>query len=154
MHSNNQSTWFINYFCSINLFLQTYVHSIIYTLVKAVWCETSWCRQYAHNCKCRVLEYRSYQALKDYSHFHIVCVAMWSFVMYCNYFEKYYFRTMYLLSQILTICDRACKNRPSEHKKIADFCRLLYHNLITVYTTAIKSLSLLQNLIDFLLQLT
>ena len=31
---------------------------------------------------------------------------------------------------------------------------LLYHNLITIYTTATKSSSLLQNLIDVLLQLT
>ena len=31
---------------------------------------------------------------------------------------------------------------------------LLYHNLITIYTTTIKSLSLLQNLMGFLLQLT
>ena len=31
---------------------------------------------------------------------------------------------------------------------------LLYHNLITIYTTAIKSLSLMQNLMGFLLQLT
>ena len=32
--------------------------------------------------------------------------------------------------------------------------RLLYHNLITIYTTTTKSLSLLQNLMGFLLQLT
>ena len=31
---------------------------------------------------------------------------------------------------------------------------LLYHNLITIYTTATKSSSLLQNLMGFLLQLT
>ena len=31
---------------------------------------------------------------------------------------------------------------------------LLYHNLITIYTTATKSSSLLQNLMDVLLQLT
>ena len=31
---------------------------------------------------------------------------------------------------------------------------LLYHNLITIYTTATESLSLLQNLMCFLLQLT
>ena len=31
---------------------------------------------------------------------------------------------------------------------------LLYHNLITVYATACKSSPLLQNLMDFLLQLT
>ena len=30
----------------------------------------------------------------------------------------------------------------------------LYHKLITIYTTATKSLSLLQNLMGFLLQLT
>ena len=31
---------------------------------------------------------------------------------------------------------------------------LLYHNLITIYTTATKSSSLLQNLMDVFLQLT
>ena len=37
---------------------------------------------------------------------------------------------------------------------IADFLFLYYRNLMTVYTTTTKSLSLLDNLTDFLLQLT
>ena len=37
--------------------------------------------------------------------------------------------------------------------KIADFCRLLYHNLITIYIIAIKSLLPLQTLLGFLLKL-
>ena len=56
---------------------------------------------------------------------------------------------------LLTICDWACKNRPSEHKKFTNFFSfLLYHNLITIYTTTTKSSSLLQNIIGYLLQLT
>ena len=51
-------------------------------------------------------------------------------------------------------CDWACKNRPCEHKKLLILPCLLYHNLITVYTTAAKPSSLLQNLMGFLLQLT
>ena len=31
---------------------------------------------------------------------------------------------------------------------------LLYHNLITIYTTAMKSLSLLQNLMSYLMHVT
>ena len=51
-------------------------------------------------------------------------------------------------------CDQACENRSSECKKSSTFLAcLLYHNL-TIYTTATKSLTLLQNLICFLLQLT
>ena len=38
--------------------------------------------------------------------------------------------------------------------KITDFLSLLYHNLITIYTTATESSLLLQNLMGFLLQLT
>ena len=52
------------------------------------------------------------------------------------------------------ICDRACKNRSSEHKKSLIFVVFLYHNIITIYTTATKSSSLLQNLMGFPLQLT
>ena len=44
---------------------------------------------------------------------------------------------------MVIVCDRACKNEPSEHKKLPILACLLYHNLITIYTTAIKSLSLL-----------
>ena len=53
----------------------------------------------------------------------------------------------------INVCDRACKNRPCECKKSPILACLLYHNFITVYTTATKSLSLLQNLMGFLLQL-
>ena len=42
------------------------------------------------------------------------------------------------------ICDRACENQPCECKKNHPFFpSLLYHNLRTVYTNTIKSLSLL-----------
>ena len=51
------------------------------------------------------------------------------------------------------ICDLACKNRLSEHNKLLIFLSLLYHNL-TIYATETKFLSLLQNLIGILLQLT
>ena len=51
------------------------------------------------------------------------------------------------------ICDWACKNRPSECKNHRFLACLLYYTLITTYTTATKSLSLLQNLMGFLLQL-
>ena len=39
-------------------------------------------------------------------------------------------------------------------KKLPIFPSLLYHNLQTVYTNAIKSLSLLQNLMGYLLRFT
>ena len=39
-------------------------------------------------------------------------------------------------------------------KKLPILLYLLYHNLITIYTTATKSSSLLQHLMGFLLQLT
>ena len=51
-------------------------------------------------------------------------------------------------------CDRACENQPCKHKKSLIFLSLLYHNLRTVYTNTIKSLSLLQNLMGFLLKVT
>ena len=51
-------------------------------------------------------------------------------------------------------CDRACENQPPEHKKCRFLARLLYYNLITIYTTATKSSTLLKNLMGFLLQLT
>ena len=49
----------------------------------------------------------------------------------------------------MIICDRACKNRSSERKNRRFLACLLYHNLITIYTIATKSLSLLQNLKAF-----
>ena len=52
------------------------------------------------------------------------------------------------LNDGLIISDRACKNRLSEQKKCRLAC-LLYHNLITIHTTATKSSLLLQNLISF-----
>ena len=53
------------------------------------------------------------------------------------------------------ICDWACENQPCERKKNHQFFpSLLYHNLRTVYTNAIKSLSLLQNLMGYLLKFT
>ena len=61
---------------------------------------------------------------------------------------------MFSFTQYYVICDRACEYRPSEHKKHQFLVCLLYHNLITIYTTATKSSSLLQNLMGFLLQLT
>ena len=52
-------------------------------------------------------------------------------------------------------CDRACENQPCECRKFANFfpC-LLYHNLQSIYTNEIKPLSLLQNLMGFLLEFT
>ena len=54
----------------------------------------------------------------------------------------------------ISICDRACENRPCEHKNGQFLACLLYHNLINIYTTATKSSSLLENLMGFLLQFT
>ena len=48
------------------------------------------------------------------------------------------------------ICDQACENQPCEHKNLWFFPSLLYHNLRTVCTNT-NSLSLLQNLMGFLL---
>ena len=58
----------------------------------------------------------------------------------------------YLISDF-EICDRAYENRPPEHKKCRFLTCLLYHNLITIYTTATKSSLLLQNVKGFLLHL-
>ena len=44
------------------------------------------------------------------------------------------------------------KSTISEHKKCQFLVCLLYHNLITIYTTATKSSSLLQKVMGFLLQ--
>ena len=52
------------------------------------------------------------------------------------------------------ICDWAYEDRPSECKKLSIFLSLLYHNLVTFYTTATISSLLLQNLMVLLLQLT
>ena len=41
------------------------------------------------------------------------------------------------------ICDWACKNLLSEHKKLLILSSLLYHNLMNIYTTTTKSSSLL-----------
>ena len=54
----------------------------------------------------------------------------------------------------MNICDRAYNNPPCECKKIADFLSLLNHNLLIIYASKIKSLSLLQNSMGFLLKLT
>ena len=51
-------------------------------------------------------------------------------------------------------CDRAYKNWPYERKNHPFLVCLLCHNSITIYTTAAKSSSLLQNSMGFLLQLT
>ena len=62
-------------------------------------------------------------------------------------------QTCRIFAQTVTyVWDRACKNRPCEHKKF-HFSSLLYHNLITIYTTGTKCSSLLQNLMGFLFQL-
>ena len=53
---------------------------------------------------------------------------------------------------IFVICDRACENKPREHKNRRFFPSLLYPNLQTIDTNKIKSLSLLQNLMGFLLK--
>ena len=68
--------------------------------------------------------------------------------------EKYWLPDCPLCTVVLSlfsICDRACKNRPSEYKKLPIFVVCF---LITIYTTTTKSLSLVQNLMGFLLQLT
>ena len=42
---------------------------------------------------------------------------------------------------IIKICDRACKNKLSEHKKSLIFSSLLYHHLRTIYINIIKSVT-------------
>ena len=59
-----------------------------------------------------------------------------------------------ILASYKSMRDRACKNQPCEHKKLPIFSYLHYHNLKTIYTNMIKSLSLLQNLMGFLLKFT
>ena len=49
---------------------------------------------------------------------------------------------------------RACKKRPPERKNRRFLAGLLYHNLITIHTTATKSSSLLQNLMGYLTHVT
>ena len=51
-------------------------------------------------------------------------------------------------------CDRACKNQPRKHKKSPIFSSLLYHNLRSIYSNRIKSLSLLQNIMGLLEKFT
>ena len=58
----------------------------------------------------------------------------------------------YLLA--IRICDWACENQPCKRKKIANFSSLQYHNLRNNCTNIIKPLSLLQNLMGFLLKFT
>ena len=61
----------------------------------------------------------------------------------------------HLLNSIVTICDQACKSQPCEHKKLPTFrlfSYITYELLILMYN--IKSLSLLQNLMGFLLKFT
>ena len=46
-------------------------------------------------------------------------------------------------------CDWACENRSSDHRIIVYFSSLLYHNLINIYATTTKPLSLMQKLMGF-----
>ena len=60
----------------------------------------------------------------------------------------------YLHTYIHTYVTRPAKIDHVSAKNRRFLACLLNHNLITIYTTAIKSSSLLQNLMGFLLQLT
>ena len=71
--------------------------------------------------------------------------------MWC--LHKHLYETKRYTNTCMYICDRACKNRPSECKK-SRFLALPYRNLITFNTTTTKSSPLLQNLMGFLVQLT
>ena len=53
-----------------------------------------------------------------------------------------------------TICNMWLGLQPYGHKKSPIFSSLLYHNLQTANTNNTKSLSLLQNLVGFLLKFT
>ena len=83
-----------------------------------------------------------------------VCICIYSYIVMSYLLHNTYTYVHKLNVVYIRICDRACGNRPSEHKKSPILLCFLYHNLITIYTTATKSSSLLQNLMAFLLQLT
>ena len=65
-----------------------------------------------------------------------------------------YGKVKYLLIVVLTNVTGPAKIDHVSTKNHRFLACLLYHNFITVYTTATKSSSLLQNLMGFLQQLT
>ena len=54
--------------------------------------------------------------------------------------------------QNIIVTGPGLQNQLCEHEKLPIFFILLYHNLHTISTSKIKSLSLLQNLMGFLLK--
>ena len=85
--------------------------------------------------------------MKGFNSLYSNCCIPFSQLLYSSFYAKMIISKSSIVTGTAKIDHVSAKESPI-------FACLLYHNLVTIYTTATKSSPLLQKLMGFLLQLT